>query len=97
MTTAELEYTNIASDIYAMSLFAKASYCKVKPTEDNTNPPSVNTEDGARDALNAWYPNSGWKVVDVNGGINGFQAVAFGKDNDNDDIYCNLTYRTRCN
>ena len=51
MTTATQEYTNIASDIYAMSLFAKASYCKVKPTEDNPNPSSVNTIQGATSAL----------------------------------------------
>ncbi len=87
MSTAELEYTNIASDIYAMSLFAKASYCRVKPTEDNPNPPSVNTLDGAREALIDWYPGSGWEVIEVNGGINGFQAVAYGKDNNSDGIY----------
>ena len=30
MATTELEYTNIESDINAMALFAKASYCKVR-------------------------------------------------------------------
>ena len=58
MTTAELEYSNIASDIYAMSLFAKASYCKVKPSEKNKNPHSDNTQNGAENALESWYPNS---------------------------------------
>ena len=83
MTTAELKSKDIASDINAMALFAKAAYCRVRPTEDNPNPHSVNTVDGAKEALDNWYPNSGWEVISVNGGINGFQAVAYGRDNVN--------------
>ena len=33
------------------------------------------------------YEDSGWEVFKTNGGVNGFQAIALGKDTNNDGIY----------
>lgn len=63
MATELLEEQNILMDLHTFALFAKAAYCKVKPTSQNPEPKKNNTVDGAKDALISWLDeNSGWNV-----------------------------------
>lgn len=76
MTTIDLQ-TYLDPELYA--LFAKASYCKTRNDIATT----------AIVAMHDWldYKYSNWGVIAENQGINGFQAVAYGKDINKDGIY----------
>ncbi len=66
-----------------MALLAKAAYCKVRPTLLNPNPTTVDSMNGAEDALNSWIVgNVDWEVIDfVNDTNSGMQAVAYKNGN----------------
>ncbi len=62
-----------------LALFSKAAYC----IDENEN------HIGVQDSVNLWVNSDSrdfgeWVVIDSNEGVNGFQAIAVGKDIDND-------------
>ncbi len=77
------------SDPRILALFAKASYRKL---DNNDTVTGNNAISKMQSSLDSWLPgnknaSNAWKVFKVDGGVDGFQGFAAGRNLDNDGKY----------